>query len=67
MKIIDIQPKDIYVNIELSLAEIDKISLALSHSKILVDSDLTIRQASRILTEFSSMLNDVLESVKKND
>lgn len=67
MKIVDIQPKDIYVNIELSMAEIDDLSLAISHSKILVDSNLKIKQASKVLTDFFDMLNNVLESVKKND
>lgn len=66
MKVIDIQPKDIYVNIELSLSEIDDLSLAISHSKILVDADLKIKQASKALTAFFGMLNDVLENVKKN-
>ena len=64
MKIIDIQPKDIYVNIELSLAEVDDVSLALSKSKIISDSD--IEKASNTLTDFSKMLNEVLENVKSN-
>ena len=67
MKVIDIQPKDIYVNIELSMAEIDDLSLAISCSKILVDSDLKKKQASKILTDFFDMLNNVLESIRKND
>lgn len=67
MKIIDIQPKDIHVNIELSLTEIDEISLAISNSKILVDSDLRIKEASKVLTDFFDMLNDVLSKMKKND
>lgn len=67
MKIIDIQPKDIHVNIELSLTEIDEISLAISNSKILVDSDPRIKEASKVLTDFFDMLNDVLSKMKKND
>ena len=65
MKVTDVQSKDIYVNIELSLTEIDEISLAISKSKILVDSDLKIKQASKVLTSFFDMLNDVLENVNK--
>lgn len=67
MKIVAIQPKDIHVNIELSLTEIDEISLAISNSKILVDSDPRIKEASKVLTDFFDMLNDVLSKVKKND
>lgn len=67
MKIIDIQPKDIHVNIELSLTEIDEISLAISKSKILVDSDQDVKEASKVLTDFFDMLNDVLSKVEKND
>lgn len=66
MKIIDIQPKDIHVNVELSLTEIDEISLAISNSKILVDSDPRIKEASKVLTDFFDMLNDVLSKMKKN-
>ena len=65
MKIIDIQPKDIHVNIELSLTEIDEISLAISKSKILVDSDQDVKEASKVLTDFFDMLNDVLSKVEK--
>jgi hypothetical protein len=61
MKIIDIQPKDIYVNIELSLSEIDNISLALSKSVC----SSTEEKAIANLVDFSKMLNDVLEDIKK--
>ena len=67
MKIIDIQPKDIHVSIELSMTEIDEISLAISKSKILVDSDQDVKEASKVLTDFFDMLNDVLSKVEKND
>ncbi len=61
MKIIDVQPKDIYVNIELSLSEIDNISLALSKS---VCNSIE-EKATTTLIDFSKMLNDVLEDIKK--
>lgn len=61
MRIIDIQPKDIHVNIELSLSEIDNISLALSKSVC----SSTEEKAIANLVDFSKMLNDVLEDIKK--
>ena len=63
MKVIDIQPKDIHVLIELSITEIDELSLALSKSKVVCskEEEKTIKIT---LDRFFDMIGDVLTGLK---
>ena len=63
MKVIDIQPKDIHVLIELSITEIDELSLALSKSKVVCskEEEKTIKVT---LDKFFFMIGDVLTGLK---
>lgn len=63
MKVITVQPREIYVEIELALSEIDELSLALSASRIVFDGEKG-KVATKTLMNFSKMLNDVLKNVK---
>jgi len=63
VKVIDIQPKDIQVLIELSITEIDELSLALSKSKVVCskEEEKTIKVT---LDKFFFMIGDVLTGLK---
>lgn len=62
MKIVDIIPQTIIVRFELTVEEVDAISLALSKSR--VDSSTEQEhEAARTLTHFAEMLNGLLERV----
>jgi len=63
LKVIDIQPKDIHVLIELSITEIDELSLALSKSKVVCskEEEKTIKIT---LDRFFDMIGDVLTGLK---
>ena len=65
MKVIDIQPKDIQVLIELSITEIDELSLALSKSKVVCskEEEKTIKVT---LDKFFDMIGDVLSGLKND-
>lgn len=60
MDIIDIVPRAIAVQLELTLDEVDAISLALSKSCITVETD-DDRTAQDTLIRFSEMLNSILD------
>lgn len=60
MVIKDIIPKQIAIQLELTLDEVDAISLALSKSCITVETD-DDRTAQETLTRFSDMLNSILD------
>jgi len=66
MKVIDIKPKEISIIFDLSMAEINKLSFALSKSNVIVCDDET-QTAVEELTNFAKMLNEVLESVKNGN
>lgn len=65
MKVVDIQPKDIHVLIELSITEIDELSLALSKSKVVCskEEEKTIKVT---LDKFFDMIGDVLSGLKND-
>jgi len=65
MKVVDIQPKDIQVLIELSITEIDELSLALSKSKVVCskEEEKTIKIT---LDRFFDMIGDVLSGLKND-
>ena len=60
MVIRDIIPTQILIQLELTLDEVDAISLALSKSCITVDTD-DDRTAQETLLRFSEMLNSILD------
>jgi hypothetical protein len=60
MVIKDIIPKQIAIQLELTLDEVDAISLALSKSCITVETD-DDRTAQDTLLRFSEMLNSILD------
>lgn len=60
MIITDIVPQQIIVRLELTIDEVDAISLALSKSNIIATSEGD-KQASQTLTAFAEMLNALLE------
>lgn len=62
MKVIDVQAKDVHVILELSLAEINLISLALSKCKIDFDGkDMQQKSAIEKLEQFSTLLSEIIE------
>jgi len=68
MKIISIESRDIYVTFELSVNEIEKLLLALGHSKIEYDSkeNPEVKKAAEYLKEdFFVKLDDVIEEFNK--
>ena len=60
MDVINILPRTILVQLELTLDEVDAISLALSKSYVNVANEED-KHAQDVLTKFSNMLNSILD------
>lgn len=60
MDVINILPRTILVQLELTLDEVDAISLALSKSCVNI-ADEDDKQAQTVLVRFSEMLNSILD------
>lgn len=68
MKILSVEPRDIYVLFELSFSEIEKILIALERAEIKYDGkeDPQIEEAAKYLNEnFFVELDKVYESIKE--
>lgn len=66
MKIIKIEPKDIYVTLEISLKNIEKIIKALDHTEINYDhkKDIQVGEAANyLINEFYPTLKEVVEDL----
>ena len=70
MKIIKIEPKDIYVTLEMSLKDIEKIIKALDHTEIkydhksLLKEDVQVGEAANyLINEFYPTLKEVVEDL----
>lgn len=60
MDVINVLPRTILVQLELTLDEVDAISLALSKSYVNVANEED-KHAQDVLTKFSDMLNSILD------
>ena len=60
MDVINVLPRTILVQLELTLDEVDAISLALSKSYVNV-ADEEDKHAQDVLAKFSDMLNSILD------
>ena len=60
MDVINVLPRTILVQLELTLDEVDAISLALSKSYVNVANEED-RRAQDVLAKFSDMLNSILD------
>ena len=60
MDILNVLPRTILVQLELTLDEVDAISLALSKSYVNVANEED-KHAQDVLTKFSNMLNSILD------
>lgn len=60
MDVINVLPRTILVQLELTLDEVDAISLALSKSYVNVANEED-RHAQDVLAKFSDMLNSILD------
>lgn len=60
MDVINVLPRTILVQLELTLDEVDAISLALSKSYVNVANEED-KHAQDVLTKFSNMLNSILD------
>ena len=66
MKIVDVVPKDVHILFELSISEINNLTLALSLSKIICTNGEE-ETSSRILRNFFNMLSEISTSLKGKD
>lgn len=60
MVVTNILPRDIIVQLELTLSEIDDISLALSKATVITSSSEEV-EAQKTLINFSNLLNTILD------
>ena len=70
MKIVKIEPKDIYVTIEMSLSDIERVITALDHAEINFDhaKDIKASEASNYLCNtFYPNLKEVVEDLANGD
>ena len=69
MKIVKIEPKDIWVTIDLSLSELKKILSALDHAEINYDhkKDIKINEAATyLIKEFYPTIKEVVDDLEEN-
>lgn len=68
MKVLSVEPKDIYVTFEIGLDEIEKILIALNRTEIKYDGkkEPEVAEAAKYLNEtFFTELDKVFETIKK--
>jgi hypothetical protein len=66
MKIIDIYPKDVFVNVELSLAEVEYLVVVLNKAQLRYDSEkpTEVKAIEFVKDRFFPMLNSIVEENK---
>lgn len=65
MKILQIEPKDIYVVMEFPLQELESLALALDHSEVKWDKNVPEeKESAENITKFYKMITDVIKDVK---
>jgi len=66
MKIIDIYPKDVFVSVELSLAEVEYLVVILNKAQLRYDSEklMEVKAIEFVKDRFFPMLNSIVEENK---
>ena len=69
MKIVKIEPKDVWITIDLSLSELKKILSALDHAEIKYDhkKDIKISEAATyLINDFYPAIKEVVDDLEEN-